>query len=537
MLKTLKTKDTLMEENSKRKRKWNSEIKDKIKPKQRSSTSNHQRRHSSPPDLRNGQLVDKDSLERREDTWKDVRKDDDFRMTAIDANGNFVEEDEDRWRTSDDITDGMQPPTQGCRSDENTSSFSVDDQLRVQKLKTALDSWKVQITDTVLDRLRDFINDESETTDDAYIEGEPLAVKTLKENINRFTSGIKPITGFIKSVRNIFSWSNPAASFLIFVVYMYSVWHGYLLSLVLFMAILQLFLNYLQAKGIKKRLGFTETAREETTSSEDYSWSDKFQLVLQVARKVQNTLGKMADSLEKMKNLLNWHHPEATGRLFIALCIALAASLLLKGPTLFMLIGLFLGIKFFVINPIYNRFPKVKKRYDGTAKLWRELPTDAELVSRQNEADTNHEKLSRTPSASSLSSLSTNSSSEQISGVTTNHFSEKFNLPSSETSLPGWEDGKKCTLLNKEKSFSNVKQGRLFLSQSYLCFEKIKSSSAKTLVIRLDTITRISKAKSSGIMPGTGTALEVHVRGVDKSYIFGGIIGRDDVLENITLQM
>ena len=33
----------------------------------------------------------------------------------------------------------------------------------------------------------------------------------------------------------------------------------------------------------------------------------------------------------------------------------------------------------------------MKKRYDGTAKLWRELPTDAELVARQNEADTNHE--------------------------------------------------------------------------------------------------------------------------------------------------
>ena len=31
-------------------------------------------------------------------------------------------------------------------------------------------------------------------------------------------SGIKPITGFMKSIRNIFSWSNPAASFLIFVV-------------------------------------------------------------------------------------------------------------------------------------------------------------------------------------------------------------------------------------------------------------------------------------------------------------------------------
>lgn len=31
--------------------------------------------------------------------------------------------------------------------------------------------------------------------------------------------------------------------------------------------------------------------------------------------------------------------------------------------------------------------------------------------------------------------------------------------------FPGWEDGKKCTLMDKEKPFSNVKQGRLFLSQ------------------------------------------------------------------------
>ena len=47
------------------------------------------------------------------------------------------------------------------------------------------------------------------------------------------------------------------------------------------------------------------------------------------------------------------------------------------------------------------------------------------------------QKLSRASSASSLSSLSTNSSSDQIPGSSTNHFSEKFKLPSSETSLPG----------------------------------------------------------------------------------------------------
>ncbi|XP_067023563.1 GRAM domain-containing protein 4-like isoform X2 [Acropora muricata] len=523
----------LMEENSKRRKRWNSELKDMIKPKQR--TNGHQRRHSSPPDLRNGLLVEKDGVDRSGDTCKDTTKEDDFRI-CTDVNGNFLEEDEDRWKLSDEVFDEIRTQTQGIKSEESAASKSGDHRV-ILKVKTALGSWKGQIADMVLERLRDFINEESEIIDDAYIEGEPLAVKTLKENINRFSSGIKPITGFMKSIRNIFSWSNPAASFLIFVVYMYSVWHGYLLSLILFVAICKLFLNYLQARGINAHLGFTEKEKDETIPSEDYSWSDKFQLVLQVARKVQNTLGKIADSLEKMKNLLNWHHPEATGKLFGALCIGLVASLLLKGATLFTLIGLFLGIKFFVIKPIYNRFPKVKKRYDGTAKLWSELPTDAELSAKQNQAEGSSEKIPRVPSASSLSSLSTSSSSEHISGATANQLSEKFNLPPSETSLPGWEDGKKCTLLNKEKTFSNVKQGRLFLSQSYLCFEKIKSSSAKTIVIRLDTITSISKVKSSGIMPGTGTALEVHVRDMNKPYIFGGIIARDDVLENITLQM
>lgn len=35
----------------------------------------------------------------------------------------------------------------------------------------------------------------------------------------------------------------------------------------------------------------------------------------------------------------------------------------------------------------YLSLIQVKKRYDGTAKLWRELPTDAELSARQNQAD------------------------------------------------------------------------------------------------------------------------------------------------------
>jgi len=52
-------------------------------------------------------------------------------------------------------------------------------------------------------------------------------------------------------------------------------------------------------------------------------------------------------------------------------------------------------------------------------------------------------------------------------------------------------------------------------------------------VIPLDKITSIAKAKPIPIMPGTGMAIEVCVSGVDKPYIFGGIIGRGEVYESI----
>ena len=35
----------------------------------------------------------------------------------------------------------------------------------------------------------------------------------------------------------------------------------------------------------------------------------------------------------------------------------------------------------------YLSLIQVKKRYDGTAKLWSELPTDAELSAKQNQAE------------------------------------------------------------------------------------------------------------------------------------------------------
>ena len=38
----------------------------------------------------------------------------------------------------------------------------------------------------------------------------------------------------------------------------------------------------------------------------------------------------------------------------------------------------------FIVDNIYRKYPKVKAKYDGVAKMWDSLPTNAELFQRQS---------------------------------------------------------------------------------------------------------------------------------------------------------
>ena len=37
-----------------------------------------------------------------------------------------------------------------------------------------------------------------------------------------------------------------------------------------------------------------------------------------------------------------------------------------------------MGVKIFIINYIYNKYPRLKKKYDNTHRLWLTLPTDVQ---------------------------------------------------------------------------------------------------------------------------------------------------------------
>lgn len=46
-------------------------------------------------------------------------------------------------------------------------------------------------------------------------------------------------------------------------------------------------------------------------------------------------------------------------------------------------LGLGIGFKVFIINNVYRKYPKVKEKYDGVAKMWQALPTNSQLEQRQ----------------------------------------------------------------------------------------------------------------------------------------------------------
>ncbi|XP_069168974.1 GRAM domain-containing protein 4 isoform X7 [Procambarus clarkii] len=428
------------------------------------------------------------------------------------VSASWVDDDHHRESDSDDGDRGNDSDT-GSSPSRVVSGPVVEESVEGSK-----DPWwrqlEMRVVAAVGELLRDFSEVAEEELPDGDPEGDQLSVKKLKENILRFGSVMRPLTDLSAAVTSLLRWESPSATLLALVIYLYSVLFGWVLPLVLLMAILRLSINYMKKRGWTQNF-FRRLRREggesvEPTTTEAAGLGDKFALVLQVARRVQNQLGAVSNAAEKLKNLLLWEH-EATRRLYFFLWLVLLASVLLPAAQLFTLIGVYLGLKFFVLDFIFFRYPRIRLKYDSTSRLWDTLPTDADLERRGDK--------NRTDNGNSSPDLTS--------------FLELFSLPATETPLPGWQSGRRCTLVNRDRSLTSAfKNGRLYLTNSFLCFERSKSQSVKNMKLSLKEV-RIEKANSYPWIPGGGMAIEVSVDGTGKGYFFAGILNRDEVFDGI----
>ncbi|XP_036362930.1 GRAM domain-containing protein 4-like isoform X5 [Octopus sinensis] len=414
-----------------------------------------------------------------------------------------------------------------------------------------------RIWDAVVDQISEVINDFSEVPEpnpEIDSEGDPLTVRKLKNNITRFGAVTQPIMNTMRGLKNLISWRSPSYTLFVFTVYMYSAWYGLLLPLCLFLIFFRLSISYMRYKGWNINLHYLDPGEIVNESDDkDKGVSDKFSVVLQVAKKVQNTLGVLADTLEKVNSLLTWRYPPATKQLYVTVCLAFLVSCLFQASAIFYVAGILLGIKVFIIDYMFEHFPRLKEKYDSSHRLWENLPTESEYRKKTTrvQIDKNIDFHSSFSSGINiietqvnnvkhilpLSQFEDRDDIDHMVDLMTDDdksFCELFNLPLSENPLPGWQGGRRCALINKDKSLTAAfKNGKLFLTRSFLCFERTKSPSSKNFVLPLSDIVKLERAKPYPWLPGGGMAIEVTMAGSDKPYIFGALLNREECYQSI----
>ncbi|AWP07900.1 putative GRAM domain-containing protein 4-like [Scophthalmus maximus] len=420
------------------------------------------------------------------------------------------------------------PPPAGSDTDKQK------DTLRNSFLKWLYDRFGVYI--------EDFSFQPEETTVETE---EPLSAKRLTENMRRLKRGFKPVTNFKRNLSALSSWYSVYTSAIAFIVYMYAAWHGWAVPMFLFLAILRLSLNYLIARGWRIQWSIVpEVSEPVEPPKEDLTVSEKFQLVLDVAQKAQNLFGKMANILEKIKNLFMWVQPELTQKLYVGLWVAFISSCLLPVKLLGFLIAMYAGIKFFIINFIFMSCPKLRQRFDTPHVIWTNLPTDLQLkergsttLSRRVPAGGGRGSLA----AAAPAGVSRDEDGGRYYSTKRGAFHEVFNLPESERPLSMCENGWRCCLINRDRKTPTdyIRNGFLYVTENYLCFESSSSRSGSTKrnkVIKLLDVKEIQKYKVLSVLPGSGMGISIATPSTQKPMVFGAMMHRDEAFDAISTQ-
>nr|XP_031529524.1 GRAM domain-containing protein 4 isoform X2 [Vicugna pacos] len=383
------------------------------------------------------------------------------------------------------------------------------------------------------ERFGEYVEDFRFQPEESTVEAdEPLSARRLTENMRRLKRGARPVTSFVKNLSALSDWYSVYTSAIAFTVYMNAVWHGWAIPMFLFLAILRLSLNYLIARGWRIQWSIVpEVSEVVEPPKEDLTVSEKFQLVLDVAQKAQNLFGKMADILEKIKNLFMWVQPEITQKLYVALWAAFLASCFFPYRLVGLAVGLYAGVKFFLIDFIFKRCPRLRAKYDTPYIIWKSLPTDPQLKERSSAA------VSRRvgPARAGRDQAQPRPLAPGPQGC----FHEIFNLTESERPLAVCENGWRCCLINRDRKMPTdyIRNGVLYVTENYLCFESSKSGSSKrNKVIKLVDITDIQKYKVLSVLPGSGMGIAVSTPSTQKPLVFGAMVHRDEAFETIFSQ-
>ncbi|XP_022707832.1 GRAM domain-containing protein 4-like isoform X3 [Varroa jacobsoni] len=366
-----------------------------------------------------------------------------------------------------------------------------------------------------------------EIEDKPLFEVDEFSIKNTTDALNRFDDLFAalvdgPLRDSYNEALRVTQWTYPLQTLLTLIVLLHSLWMDYLVALVLVSLCVSLIRNYMIAQGwiIEKDRMDVDTRRRTNA----VRVTKLFQLNLRVVKVFQ----LLTDGMDKGLALWTWKRPEITGILFGTLAGGALLSVLAPAGLLIKFVGTGLLAKLFLFDYIFFRFPRVRAKYDLLYNWFKELPTSKDLE-RQRKF---HKSLKISKSTNDLA-LARAAFDPSVLRKLEEKLSNLFELDRIESLVTGWELGKRCTLINKDKALTGAfKSGRLFLTEGHLLFMRYKAQSPKNISIALGNIVRVEKGKHSGWLPGDAQTVEITIdQGI--TFSFGALANRDDVHREI----
>ncbi|CAO4375671.1 unnamed protein product [Caenorhabditis nigoni] len=272
------------------------------------------------------------------------------------------------------------------RNDESSSISSADSALEeLAFLHSTPHQQKNQKWEWLRREARNFVDDvinafETGTPGEhaAQQETEKLSAVQLRKDIKRFYSAVHPYLEVFSALYDIIMWKNPLSTLLLILTIIYSLYRGWLATLLLALLIFQLSINYLQSvKNID--LGWMFLPKKQVIMPKfDISGA---QLIFDIAKLAQKLLRLATNILEKLESLFLWKNPKVT-RVFLILSIYwFFWTVLFSTGTCIGWTVLAIGIRIFFTTYLFERFPKLKYRFDTYGYFYRNLPIRGNFVS------------------------------------------------------------------------------------------------------------------------------------------------------------
>ncbi|KAF1759069.1 hypothetical protein GCK72_015529 [Caenorhabditis remanei] len=224
-------------------------------------------------------------------------------------------------------------------------------------------------------------------------ETEKLSAVQLRKDIKRFYSAVHPYLEVFSALYDIIMWKNPLSTLLLILVIIYSLYRGWLATLLLGLLIFQLSINYLSSvKNID--LGWMFLPRKQVIMPKfDISGA---QLIFDIAKLAQKLLRFGTNILEKIESLFLWKNEKVTRVFFILSFYWLLWSLFFTAGTCIGWTVLAIGIRIFFTTYLFQRFPKLKTRFDTYGYFYRNLPIRSAITPRSQPVSGRSDRITMT---------------------------------------------------------------------------------------------------------------------------------------------